>query len=197
MPNVCENTIEITGSAESIDKLIKDCTTEGYEGRFQMEDELEPVLDLGLAFPMPSEFELISKGGRTINGVQVSEWRIRDTVTNELVIDDFDKSDETRYVPEAIPEKELKLFRELYGATNWYDWRTNNWDTKWVTQVPIARIQTFEYDDFKTISFVIESAWSPPVSLLQKICNIYSVDISDRWWEEGGYAGWEHLEPAN
>ena len=47
MPNICENTIEIRGSVEAIDKLIEKCTTKGFEGRFNVEDELVKVLDLG------------------------------------------------------------------------------------------------------------------------------------------------------
>ena len=68
MPNICENTIEVRGSVDAIDKLIKQCTTTGYEGRFNVEDELVQVLDIGLAYPQPEEFDFISTGGGTING---------------------------------------------------------------------------------------------------------------------------------
>lgn len=196
MPNICENTIEIRGSVEAIDKLIEKCTTQGFEGRFNVEDELVKVLDLGLAYPQPEEFDFISTGGGTINGEKVNVWRTKDTQTGEYVKLSMDIMTDTtdRYERVALADNEVKLFMELYGATNWYDWRYENWGTKWVTQVDIDNIEQDTYgDNTKAIFFTVDSAWGPPMELLETICNNYKVDIHNRWWEEGGEAGWEHL----
>ena len=52
---------------------------------------------------------------------------------------------------------------------------------------------TEEEIEMAQISFVIDSAWSPPYVLLEFLANEYDLDIHDRWWEEGGEAGWIHI----
>ena len=62
-------------------------------------------------------------------------------------------------------EKDERKARKLeFGAENWYDWRVNNWGTKWevcefygVDKQPDALIGD------STISFAFSSAWSPPI----------------------------------
>ena len=110
MPNICENTIEIRGSVDAIDKLIEKCTTQGYEGRFNVEDELVKVLDISLAYPQPEEFDFISTGGGTINGEKVNVWRTKDTETGEYVECTMETMvDSTgRYEKVALTDTEVK-----------------------------------------------------------------------------------------
>ena len=52
-----------------------------------------------------------------------------------------------------------------YGASCWYDWAVNNWQTKWDTGVEDETSISEEDlgDGRKQISFWFDSAWSPPI----------------------------------
>lgn len=55
---------------------------------------------------------------------------------------------------------------EKYGASDWYQWRIENWGTKWdITESFI------EVDDPTELLFVFDSAWAPPVAWLEKIAS--------------------------
>jgi hypothetical protein len=60
---------------------------------------------------------------------------------------------------EPFNEKHPKRdeFKKKYGAYDWYDWRVQNWGTKW--DVDEANIEQHG-DEFATIVF--STAWSPP-----------------------------------
>ena len=60
-----------------------------------------------------------------------------------------------------------QAFRNLekYGCTDWYEWRLQNWGTKWNS------CNTFLCDDKKTIYF--DTAWSPSVPLVKKFAEKY------------------------
>mgnify|MGYP003110158487 CR=1 FL=1 len=109
--------------------------------------------------PFPKELDGISNGNTTINGKKVRNWR---EVDGKSV---------------AISEKELKELKEKYGATNWYDWCLNNWDTKW-------GCYDLEIED-DVIAFT--SAWSP---IGDNIIRMFAKDFpsfSYSWEEEQGY----------
>jgi hypothetical protein len=57
--------------------------------------------------------------------------------------------------------------KELEGTTspsdgdNWYDWRINNWQTKW--DVDVEHLEFREDGDVGIIEGWFDSAWSPPI----------------------------------
>lgn len=78
---------------------------------------------------------------------------------------------------DAESEENMRLMQENedeFGFRTWYDWRHENWGTKWGA----CHIQLDE-DEFKEINengtsrpslmFSFESAWSPAVQLMQKV----------------------------
>ena len=71
-----------------------------------------------------------------------------------------------------------------YGYDNWYDWRNNNWGTKWDinTEVHVDDL----YDEGCTLIF--QTAWSPPEPIIEKLQEMFP-DITFY----GGYIGegWE------
>ena len=203
MPNICENTIQIQGKKEDIDRLIEATKTIGHVGRFDMgEKEHTDTLDLCKAHPVPEEFKLISTGANNINGNKVDLWWYRSKTTGEITENDIFSRDED-LVAEEIPQEYQDELTNKYGTNNWYDWTYDNWSTKWVTK---ADMEELSYDEFSwtedgkektevNLEFVVDSAWGPPVYLLQKIADDYNFRIGCRWWEEGGEAGWEHIQP--
>lgn len=72
-----------------------------------------------------------------------------------------------------------KAFKNLekYGYTDWYDWRCDNWGSKW------NACNTFLCDDKKTIYF--DTAWSPSVPLVKKLAEKYpQLKITHEYAEE-------------
>lgn len=60
-----------------------------------------------------------------------------------------------------------------YGAPTWYEWRIINWGTKWNSY------ETHKWED-KTLFF--ETAWSPPIPVLDQLAKRYSdVVITLEW----------------
>ena len=58
-----------------------------------------------------------------------------------------------------------------YGASNWYDWRTTNWSTKWEVCefYGVDRQYHSEQNEGEsTISFAFSSAWAPPTGAYEK-----------------------------
>ena len=58
-----------------------------------------------------------------------------------------------------------------YGASNWYDWRTTNWSTKWEINefYGVDRQYHSEQNEGEsTISFAFSSAWAPPTGAYEK-----------------------------
>ena len=73
--------------------------------------------------------------------------------------------------------------RELYGASNWYDWSVANWGTKWnayYSNIDKAN-NTMEFD----------TAWSCPLPVLDalaKLCYEHKVWFTGKWADEdSGY----------
>jgi hypothetical protein len=62
----------------------------------------------------------------------------------------------------------MKKYKKLYGADNWYDWRWQNWKTKW-------EVYDFNLclDEIDRIECSFNSAWSPPVGWLKKAVEMF------------------------
>ncbi len=81
-----------------------------------------------------------------------------------------------------------KLLYKIYGATNLYDWLTDNWGTKWVN------FEDLLYLDQENVICVYSSAWAPANFLYQQISKKHSLDITNYYLEPGmGFAGCFHV----
>ena len=78
------------------------------------------------------------------------------------------------------------------GFDNWYDWRVENWSTKWEVCefYGVDRQHLNDSLDESTISFGFSSAWSPPINAYQTfIMNMSekNLDVSVKaYYYEGG-----------
>ena len=85
-------------------------------------------------------------------------------------------------------EKDERKARKLeFGAENWYDWRVNNWGTKWevnefygIDKQPDALIGD------STISFAFSSAWAPPIGAYEKFLENNPDCFIRAYYYEGG-----------
>ena len=86
-------------------------------------------------------------------------------------------------------EKEERKARKLeFGAENWYDWRVNNWGTKWEVCefYGVDRQHLNDSLDESTISFSFSSAWAPPLNAYEKFLDDNSNCFIRAYYHEGG-----------
>ena len=58
---------------------------------------------------------------------------------------------------------ELEGTKSPSDTPNWYDWRCNNWGTKWDVDACL------EYDEEDMLEYSFDSAWSPPTNFIEKV----------------------------
>lgn len=80
------------------------------------------------------------------------------------------------YEGEDAEEKDKLRAEALkkYGHKSWYDWRCENWGTKWdVCCEDIDSDANSENDELTYVSYRFDTAWSPPVEFLKNIYKKY------------------------
>src|SRR5210317_606601 len=83
--------------------------------------------------------------------------------------------------------------RELQGtvkgsngdAVNWYDWRVNNWGTKWDIDTEGLEF-TDNGDGTASISGWFDSAWAPPLTAYETFCEDMDGVYIEASYHEGG-----------
>ena len=75
----------------------------------------------------------------------------------------------------------MKLFK--FKSTNvqdtrWYEWRLENWDTKW--DVPKDDIEITEVNNGHIV-IGFDTAWSPPIAIYKLLRNKFK-DVKIAWW---------------
>ena len=75
-----------------------------------------------------------------------------------------------------------------FGAENWYDWRVNNWGTKWEVCefYGVDRQHLNDSLDESTISFSFSSAWAPPIGAYEKFVEDHEECSLKAYYYEGG-----------
>ena len=210
MPNYCDNYIQLEGDVNVIRKLVKD-NTRKYAS-WQTNDVEVDSFDLTMMRLTPRVLDQITSGSMQHEGVTLSNWAYRNA-EGEFVGQDLENrnDDSLTIVPISIKEGEYpndtkvlteegeKIFAE-HGARDWYQWRLDNWGTKWITPTPIDEVHENELINLSNnkeslaIEFANQSAWGPPYELISYICKTYNLRGSCRWHEEGGNADWGHFD---
>ncbi len=86
-------------------------------------------------------------------------------------------------------EKQARQARKLeFGAENWYDWRCNNWGTKWelCEFYGVDRQHLNDSLDESIISFGFSSAWSPPIGAYEQFLSDNENCSLKAYYYEGG-----------
>lgn len=165
MPNWCENDLEISGAYSDVNNC---------------RNEIAPTneVDFFKIVPIPDILSEICSGGRMINGKKCNEWRkitIRDKV--KIV---------------AIPKIELKKLKAKYGVTNLIDWCYLNWGTKWsACDGDLISDWNGTIDGIGRVEFTFNTAWSPPIPIMDALIKRYpKLEFNLRYYEGGmGYEG--------
>lgn len=80
---------------------------------------------------------------------------------------------------DLTPEQKAERISK-YGYDNWYDWRLENWGSKWDAQEP--SILENEYD--LTITF--DTAWSPAIPYIKQVAKMFPKLVFDLYFMETG-----------
>lgn len=114
---------------------------------------------------------------------------------NELLEQLFPMPAELKDTEKSSDDKKMAAQPMVDGVNNWYDWRVNNWGTKW--EVDADNLEYREEGDRGIIQGWFDSAWSPPIHAYEHFlehnddCNIKS------YYYEGGmdFGGlWEDFD---
>lgn len=104
-------------------------------------------------------------------------------------------------MPEALEgttspaPKEGKVQPLVDGFDNWYDWRVQNWGSKWDVDVDNLELS----DDGTTITGWFDSAWAPPIHAYEYFLTDNEDCSIKSYYYEGGmdFAGlWEDFADA-
>ena len=79
---------------------------------------------------------------------------------------------------------EISGISDNYEVQGWYEWRLENWGTKWdVYETQCTRINA------NTLQLYFYTAWSPPIPIFDKLVDM-GFEINARYLDEGwGYIG--------
>lgn len=88
-------------------------------------------------------------------------------------------------IVEDVNEEEMAERKNKYGFSDWYNWRHENWGTKWD-----AHDSNIDIEE-DSISIYFLTAWSPPENWLKKVAEMYPLLTFDLAYMETGewYAG--------
>lgn len=91
-----------------------------------------------------------------------------------------------------LDEEKTKKYQELYDARDWYDWRVNNWGTKWDINEVFSSDGIYEDNGLWAFVCSFDSAWSPPEAAIEKISALFeNVYFYMDYREEGmGFTGY-------
>lgn len=84
---------------------------------------------------------------------------------------------------QAETDEEKKRSKELikkYGASNWYDWKLNNWGTKWDVEATLVG------DKKNSLIYTFDSAWGPPLEWLKEVSKKFPTLTFKLHYSEGG-----------
>ena len=149
MPNHITNRLTIIGTEEQVKQVL-----EAIKG--EREDQF---IDFNKIAPIPKELENTQSPIRIISQEEYDEQEKRIAEGN-LTDNEKNFGLSRGLTPELANE-----YRKKFGHADWYNWRLENWDTKWnaYEQVQI---------DENVIEF--QTAWSTPFSLLVNLSELFS-----------------------
>lgn len=147
MPNHINSQVEITGSKELIEKLVKDT-------KLKLDLDAESnTFDFNGIVPMP--IELLETASPTKVFDTQEEVDAENERRKSLWKDDTDG---------AILKSEADRRMKEYGALNWYDWSYENWGTKWNAY----GVRIIDWSETKVV-IDIQTAWGTPEAIWSKL----------------------------
>ena len=183
MPNHVENVIELHGDPKRIRAMLE---------QIQNDEFGLGTIDFQKVIPMPEKLDIVS-GSQTHRGfseyqkfIEVYTFGVERTQEELLNIPvDREQLFREKFSPD-IDDETWELGRQafqnqlLYGHTDWYNWRIDNWGTKW---------NAYGYDDgtdySQTDGLYCQTAWSAPHPVIERLAQMFpDVEMTHEWADE-------------
>ena len=115
--------------------------------------------------------------------------------STESIKDLWESAQEEKGLLQAIKPmpKELNDTEGLSDSPNWYQWRVDNWGTKWDVELD-GLAYTDHGDGTAEISGWFESALAPPIEAMNTLADDFDSCYAELMYFEGGMAfvgGWD------
>lgn len=188
MPNWTKNYTIFAGSPDTIETIATACMAPNQQFDFDQLRPTPPLLEKlnahnkmidtdryraifgdvykDLYLPMPTSLDEFE--------------HFIDTVNPECVT----YNDESYSPLDYIPDNIYKQLQDTYGATDWYDWRVNNWGTKWIGSELVI-----DYIGNTLLVVHYNTAWDTPRDLfnylLKTYPDLYIINGADHEDEDG------------
>lgn len=117
------------------------------------------------------------------------------------IFEDESPFQQIKPMPEEISNANLSYEdRKRLGRNNWYDWRIDNWGTKW--EPDEVRVQQ---EDDNTLSLDMLTAWSPPHGVFDELIaqgfSVHAQYLDEGWcyigeYIDGSSESWDRVEEA-
>jgi hypothetical protein len=178
MPNWCWNTITIEGDYGTLSNM--DFIMKSDEGERNSDDAPEMGQPMRLV-PMPE----VLRGTRSPapTGQYDPDGRFIQSVidpTNDHWTAEKYAADKAEWVALI---KRAERAKDETGYDNWHSWASAHWGTKWSMDVTGY---TYDVDrDPEAIHISGNTAWAPPIGLLEKVSQKFGVKVSITYVEEG------------
>ena len=166
MPNWVKHHVIINGEENNVKKFIDECL-------FTKNDEDEEIaFSFNSVIPMPESLD-ISCGSYTETGMEILK------ATEEERKRMMDTIEDTEKLNEILELGRIALDNiEKYGYPTWYEWRINNWGTKWDSSESSAST----YSDSAEIWF--ETAWNTPMPVMEELSRKYDLEVIVEYADE-------------
>ncbi len=178
MPNWCDNAITIEGDYGTLSNM--DFIMKSPEWEREADDDPEMGQPMRLV-PMPEVLRGTRSPAPTGDYDPEGRWQaLVDDPANEHWTPEHYEEDKAEHY--ALIERAERAKAET-GYSDWYSWANNEWGTKWSMDV-----YTYTYDvdrDPEAIHISGNTAWGPPIALLEKVSQKFGVKISLTYIEEG------------
>jgi hypothetical protein len=159
MPNHVTNILTIEGNEQEVQKCLS-------EIKSQEEDQ---HIDFNKINPMPKELE------GTVSPVKIISQKEYDKQEARIANNELNENEKRFGLSRGITKEMSDRFIQEFGHNNWYDWKLDNWGTKWNA-----------YDQYTSGDNVIsfDTAWSTPSEIIQYLSVkypklIFNVEYAD------------------
>ena len=168
MPNHTSNVLELLDKSLNLSEVLKPYTTLD-EG-----DDMNRI-DFDKISPTPEELKNLDAPETIKTQEEIdAAWKKYNDNLEKLSL--HEKNRGRPFGLGMTQEKSDELISK-YGYNNWYDWNVANWGTKW------NAYDTYGFDETAT-SF--NTAWSPPIKVIQKLADLTGHAFVLTYLGEGG-----------
>jgi hypothetical protein len=171
MPNWCFNKVVVTGPADEIDRFKQTCIRPDQE-------EEGNIFDFETIIPMPTILEDTESSSSVDDALLIlghpeamgRKWGDESLGTRmqQLGLQDIEAF-KAKLGEKAFEEarRSIQAFDQT-GFANWYDWKNANWGTKWNASGFVILV-----DEPGRYEFTLDTAWSPPVPVWEKLGEMF------------------------